>query len=158
MLFDKPLRDHHPLLQLILIFSLCIASGGLFTLIALQLAEVVTGIPGQMVPFWLDKPEARYIPYIWWIQGMSALGLFVVPGIVWAYYYDYSTPWEPLGFQYKARVSTYLTTALLMLAVLPLVYSVYQLNQSMELPAAWSALEKACRKQRPTVKKPYSCC
>jgi len=143
MLFDKPLRDHPPFLQFILIFSLCIASGGLFTLIALQLAEAVTGIPGQLVPFWLDNPETRFIPYIWWMQSMSAVGLFVVPGIVWAYYYDYSTSWEPLGFHHKTRTKNYIVTALLMLAVLPLVYVVYQLNQQVELPAAWSSLEKS---------------
>lgn len=150
MLFDKPLREHPPFLQLILVFSLCIASGGLFTLLALQLSEAVTGVAGQMVPFWLDNPEARFIPYIWWVQSMSAIGLFVVPGIVWAYYYDYNTPWEPLGFQYKAKLNTYAATTVLMVLVLPLVYAVYQLNQSMELPAAWSALEKSLQEAEKT--------
>ncbi len=150
MLFDKPLREHPPLLQLILIFSLCIASGGLFTLLALQLAETVTGIPGQLVPFWLENPEARFIPYIWWMQSMSAVGLLVVPGLVWSYYYDYNTPWEPLGLQHPTKFKVYAATAVLMLIILPLVYAIYAFNQSMALPEAWSELEKSLQNAEAT--------
>lgn len=143
MLFNKPLREHPPLLQLILMVSLCIASGGLFTLIALQFSEAITGIPGQLVPVWLENPETRYIPYIWWMQSMSALGLLVVPGIIWSYYYDYNTNWQPLGLQHRSRFTVYLSVIALLLIVMPLIYAVYQANQQMKLPATWSALENS---------------
>lgn len=146
MLFDKPLRDHPPFLQLILIISLAIASGGLFTLIALQLSSQLTGVAGQLVPVWLENPDSKYIPYIWWMQSMSAIGLMVVPGLVWAYYYDYTLPWEPLGLHYKVTLKSYLAVGCIMIAVIPFIYAVYHLNQGMELPAVWSELEASLQK------------
>ncbi len=146
MLFDKPLRDHPPLLQLLLLFSLCIASGGLFTLIALQFSAQLTGISGQLVPAWLDQPDIKYIPYIWWMQSMSAFGLMVVPGIIWAYYYDYTTSWEPLGLHFKTSRKSYLAVVGIMLVSMPIIYAVYHWNQGIALPAAWSELEASLQK------------
>ncbi len=146
MLFDKPLREHHPALQFLLIFSLCLASGGLFALIALKTAAAVTGISGTIAADWLTHPDPAYIPYIWWIQSLSALGLFVVPGILWAYYYDYDTPWEPIGLHHRTGWKKYFSAVLILITVTPLVYVVYQLNQEMKLPEAWSALEATLQK------------
>lgn len=145
MLFDKPLRDHHPIVQLLLLIGLCLSSGGLFALIALKSAASVTGIAGTLVADWLQTPDPMYIPYIWWVQSLSAFGVFVLPGIIWAYYYDYDTPWQPLGLHIRQKPTIWLYVGILVIVISPLIYWIYGLNQQMELPEAWSALEASMK-------------
>jgi hypothetical protein len=145
MLFDKPLRDHHPIVQLLLLIGLCLSSGGLFALIALKSAESVTGIAGTLVADWLQTPDPMYIPYIWWVQSLSAFGVFVLPGIIWAYYYDYDTPWQPLGLHIRQKPTIWLYVGILVIVISPLIYWIYGINQQMELPEAWSALEASMK-------------
>lgn len=145
MLFDKPLRDHHPIVQLLLLIGLCLSSGGLFALIALKSAESVTGIAGTLVADWLQTLDPMYIPYIWWVQSLSAFGVFVLPGIIWAYYYDYDTPWQPLGLHIRQKPTIWLYVGILVIVISPLIYWIYGINQQMELPEAWSALEASMK-------------
>lgn len=146
MLLNKPLRDHHPFVQLMLIFSLCLSSAGLFTLLAFQMAESITGVPATISPDWLTQPDPAYIPYIWWVQAMSGIGLFVIPGLLWAYYYDHHTAWAPLGFQYKWQSDKILVALLLVIATAPLIYTVYHFNQQLQLPESWSNVQAAMEK------------
>ncbi len=146
MLFDKPLRDHHPIVQLLLLIGLCLSSGGLFALIALKSAGSVTGVAGTLAADWLQTPDPMYIPYIWWVQSLSAFGVFVLPGIVWAYYYDYDTPWQPLGLHIRQKPNVWLYVGVLVMVISPIIYWIYGLNQQMELPEAWSALEASMKR------------
>ncbi len=146
MLFDKPLRDHHPIVQLLLLIGLCLSSGGLFALIAIKSAGSVTGVAGTLLADWLQNPDPKYIPYIWWVQSLSAFGVFVLPGIVWAYYYDYDTPWQPLGLHIRQKPNVWLYVGVLVMVISPIIYWIYGLNQQMELPEAWSALETSMKR------------
>lgn len=146
MLLNKPLRDHHPFVQLMLIFSLCLSSAGLFTLLAFQLAEPITGIPATISPDWLLDANPAYIPYIWWVQAMSGIGLFVLPGLLWAYYYDHQTAWAPLGFQYKWQADKIFVSLMLVISTAPLIYTIYYYNQQLALPESWSSVQAAMEK------------
>lgn len=146
MLFDKPLREHPPFLQLLLLLMLCLMTGGLFAYLAMStapwlgdydVASILSGLP----------TDPASVPLIWYLQGLSALGAFVVPGLIFAYYWDFEKPLEPLGIEQAKNAKAYLLTALLMVISIPLVYGIYALNQKMALPAGWESLEESWKTQ-----------
>lgn len=146
MLFDKPLREHPPFLQLLLLLMLCLMTGGLFAYLAIStahwlgdydVASLLSGLP----------TDPQSVPLIWYLQGLSALGAFVVPGLIFAYYWDFDKPLAPLGLDHARQAKPYVLTALLMLASVPLVYGIYALNQKMALPPDWQSLEESWKAQ-----------
>lgn len=146
MLFDKPLREHPPFLQLMLLLMLCLMTGGLFAYLAISTASWLGDFQLQDI---LEGKlnDAAAVPVLWYIQGLSALGAFVVPGLIFAFYWDFETPWAPLGLQNATKPSFYSLTFLLMLVSIPLVYSIYAFNQQINLPAGWEELEKSWKLQ-----------
>lgn len=146
MLFDKPLREHPPFLQLLLLLMLCLMTGGLFAYLAIStahwlgnydVANILSGLP----------TDPATVPLIWYLQGLSALGAFVLPGLLFAYYWDFEKPFEPLGLDGAKDPKSYLFTALVVVTSIPLVYGIYALNQKMTLPAGWENLEASWKAQ-----------
>lgn len=146
MLFYKPLREHPPFLQFLLLLMLCLMTGGLFAYFALSTSTWLGDFNVQDLLAG-KRMDRTAVPMLWYVQGLSALGAFVVPGLIFAYYWDFDTPWAPLGLQ-QARVPRfYILTLLLMLASVPLVYGIYAFNQQLTLPAGWEELEKSWKLQ-----------
>lgn len=146
MLFDKPLREHPPFLQLMLLLMLCLMTGGLFAYLAMSTASWLGDFNMQDV---LEGKlnDASAVPILWYLQGLSALGAFVVPGLIFAYYWDFNTPWAPLGLKQSKEPRYYGLTLALMLVSIPLVYSIYSFNQQITLPTGWEELEKSWKLQ-----------
>ncbi len=146
MLFDKPLREHPPFLQLLLLLMLCLMSGGLFAYLALSTAPWLGNF--DINSLLNDTPaDPALVPFIWYLQGLSALGAFVIPGLIFAYYWDFDTSWAPLGLANAKNVRVYGYVLLLMLVSLPLIYAIYALNQQMSLPTGWAELEESWKMQ-----------
>mgnify|MGYP002784587655 CR=1 FL=1 len=140
MLFDKPLREHPPFLQFFLLLMLCLMTGGLFAYLAINTAHwfgnadvnsILNGLP----------TDPQLVPMIWYLQGLSALGAFVIPGLLFAYYWDFEKKWEPFGLDQVKNPKAYLLIVLLMVTSIPLVYAIYGINQKMALPPGWEGLE-----------------
>jgi membrane protease YdiL (CAAX protease family) len=146
MLFNKPLREHPPLLQLLLLLMLCLMTGGLFAYLAISTSSWLGDF--NVSALLSETPtNPSQVPMIWYLQGLSALGAFVIPGLIFAYYWDFDTPWEPLSLARANNSSAYVITAFLMVASIPLIYAIYALNQQMALPAGWESLEESWKAQ-----------
>ncbi|MFN3530285.1 MAG: lysostaphin resistance A-like protein [Bacteroidia bacterium] len=144
MLSNKPLGELPPLLQVILLICLCLLSGGLFAIMAMN---TVPGYSLFEIQEMLSQGLAteEMVPEFWYLQGLTALGTFVFPGIVFSYYWSYEESFLPLGLKHNPSAKTYLFILLLMLLSVPLVYAVYHWNQEIKLPAAWQELEASLR-------------
>ncbi len=144
MLSDKSLREHPPFLQMLLLVLLCMLSGGLLAMLALSSSMAITGMPATaMMEGNLEDPAL--VPLIWYLQGITAIGVFLIPGLVFSYYWDFDTPFAPLGLQHKTPWLTYIAVLVLVIGSIPLIYTVYGWNQSIQLPAAWAELEAQLR-------------
>jgi membrane protease YdiL (CAAX protease family) len=144
MLSDKSLREHPPFLQMLLLVLLCMLSGGLLAMIALSSSLAVTGLPATaMMDGNLEDPAL--IPLIWYLQGITAIGVFLVPGLIFSYYWNFNTPFATFGLQHRASFTTYAAVFALIVGGIPLIYTVYGWNQGIELPAAWTELENQLR-------------
>lgn len=146
MLFDKPLREHPPFLQIMLLLMLCLMTGGLFAYLAVSTAPWLGNYNLQDILEGKLNDRAA-VPLLWYIQGLSALGAFVIPGLIFAYYWDFETAWAPLGLQNAGKWQFYLLTFLLIVASVPFIYGIYAFNQEISLPAGWEDLEKSWKIQ-----------
>jgi uncharacterized protein len=79
-----------------------------------------------------------------YIQIISHLGLFIVPGLVFAFLVG-RNPLNYLQGQRLPRLINLLIPALIITAVVPVVYTLMQLNQQLSLPGALSGLEQWMR-------------
>jgi len=93
-----------------------------------------------------ESPPARsLLPLYWLAQGVVQLGLFVLPGLIFLYYYDFGRGTSPVAF--RMRVPAWTLTAAVGLAagLLPLAYLLHEWNQSLHLPESFSAWEQDLR-------------
>jgi len=144
MLSDKSLREHPPLLQMLLLLLLCMLSGGLLAMLAFSSSVAVTGYSASALMA-ADFDDPALIPLIWYLQGITATGVFLIPGLIFSYYWDYEIPFAPLGLQHKSSWFTYAAIFAVVVGGIPLIYTIYGWNQAIELPQAWAELETQLR-------------
>jgi len=75
------------------------------------------------------------------IQTVSAIGTFIIPAFLLAYFFD-EHPAEYLSINRRPNISSAFLVILVILASLPLINYLGELNERMSLPSFFSELEK----------------
>lgn len=143
-MFEKPLKELPPLAQIVLLLLLCLLSGALFSMIAMVSSPALTGF-GLEAMLSAGAEDVALLPTMWYFQGMTALGLFVLPGLLFSYYWDHDRPFAPLGWQQRLSARTYLLTALVVVSSGPLIYALYDFTANLPFPESWAAWQESIR-------------
>ena len=143
-MFEKPLKELPPATQIVLLLLLCLLSGALFSLIAMVSSVALTGF-GLDAMLNAGAEDVALLPTMWYFQGMTALGLFVLPGVVFSYYWDHDRPFAPIGAQPWPQPKIFLLTALTVLSSGPLIYALYDFTANLPFPESWAAWQENIR-------------
>lgn len=131
----------HPFMKLLLLALLMLVG-----LLVVVFVGMVAALPfaGPEIFKQLTAGAAANLNILRYIQVLSHLGLFVVPGLMFAFLVGR----KPLDYLQGQRIPgavNLLITALIMIAVVPVVHALMQLNQQLSLPEAMSGLEQWMR-------------
>ncbi len=87
----------------------------------------------------VSQPEM--LPVIRFFQAMQSIGLFLVPGLLWVWFY--AGPIKK-GLFIKSNISgtAVFGTFILIIAAMPMINALVSLNEAMELPSWLSGLEQ----------------
>ena len=136
-----PLGELHPFLKLLLLGMLSLA--GLLVVVflglLLSMPFVGTDILKQL------SALNEHINMLRYVQLLSHLGLFIVPAFVFAFLVHR----KPLQYYRAASVPSFkmlIPAALIIVAVVPLVFNLTQINQQLSLPESLSGLEDWMRR------------
>ncbi len=114
----------------------------LLLLIASFVVFYLIGIVGMLfggAPNMLDLSDGNTMAVLKWMQGCSAIGLFVVPPILFAYFTNHK-----LGWTFVSRQQLLLAIAF-MLLLMPLINGLAVWNESLHLPSFLGSLESWMR-------------
>lgn len=120
-------------MQMVYLLLLLIASFVVFYLI---------GVVGMLVggaPNMLDLSDGNTMSVLKWMQGCSAIGLFVVPPLLFAYFTKHQLGWNSIS-----RQQLLLAIAFMLLSM-PFVNGLAVWNESLHLPAFLGSLESWMR-------------
>jgi membrane protease YdiL (CAAX protease family) len=84
------------------------------------------------------------IPILRFFQGTTSIGMFLVPGLAWAWIYEKPIS-KSLEFKSPIKIGHTILMLLLIIAALPMINALAAMNQQMELPAFMSELEQSLR-------------
>ncbi len=131
----------HPSVKLLLLVVLMLASMMVITFIGLLFAIPFTGVDilSQLEAMSENLNLMRYV------QLLSHVGLFVVPAIIFGFLLGKN----PLSYYRATHVSNikiWIIAALIMVAIVPVVYILWQLNQHLNLPEFMAGLEEWMRR------------
>lgn len=131
----------HPFLKLLLLAIFMLAGMMIITFIGLLFAIPFTGVDilNQLGAITENLNLMRYI------QLLSHVGLFVVPAV----FFGFLVGKNPMRYYMADQVSNikiWIIAALIMLAIVPLVYFLMQLNQQLSLPESMSNIEEWMRR------------
>lgn len=143
-MFEKPLKELPPLAQIVLLLLLCLLSGALFSMIAMVSSVALTGF-GLQAMLDTNWQDVALVPTVWYYQGMTAIGLFVLPGLVFSYYWDHERPFAPFGLGRRLSPQTYLFTLLAVVSIGPLIYAIYNFTANLPFPESWAAWQESIR-------------
>ncbi len=131
----------HPFMKLLLLALLMLVG-----LLVVVFVGMVAALPfaGPDIFKQLTAGAAANLNILRYIQVLSHLGLFVVPGLMLAFLVG-RKPLDYLQGQRIPGAANLLITALIMIAVVPAVHALMQLNQQLSLPEAMSGLEQWMR-------------
>ena len=131
----------HPFMKLLALTLLMLAG-----LLVVVFIGVLAALPfaGLGVFDQLTGGAADNLNMLRYLQILSHLGLFVVPGLVFAFLMD-RKPLDYLQGQRIPNAVNLLIPALIMTALVPVVHALMQLNQQLSLPEAMSSLEQWMR-------------
>ena len=131
----------HPFIKLLVLALLMLAG-----LLVVVFIGVLAALPfaGLGVFDQLTGGAADNLNMLRYLQILSHLGLFVVPGLVFAFLMD-RKPLDYLQGQRIPNAVNLLIPVLIMTALVPVVHALMQLNQQLSLPEAMSSLEQWMR-------------
>lgn len=131
----------HPFMKLLALTLLMLAG-----LLVVVFIGVLAALPfaGLGVFDQLTGGAAGNLNMLRYLQILSHLGLFVVPGLVFAFLMG-RKPLDYLQGQRIPNAVNLLIPALIMTALIPVVHALMQLNQQLSLPEAMSSLEQWMR-------------
>lgn len=141
---NTPLREQHPVTQLFLLIGLCLGVGLLGRALLYYVAPALTGHSLDAIDL-ESAPPRSLLPLYWLSQGLLHLFIFVLPSLIFLYYYDYNGGKSPVSNLLGVPAAVYWATPLLAAGLLPLAYSLHQWNQSLHLPAALADWEEDWR-------------
>ena len=120
-------------MQMVYFLLLLIASFVVFYLIG------VVGMLFGGAPNMLDLSDGNTMAVLKWMQGCSAIGLFVAPPILFAYFTNHK-----LGWTFVSRQQLLLAIAF-MLLLMPFINGLAVWNESLHLPSFLGSLESWMR-------------
>ncbi len=127
--------------KLLVLFILCLITGGLFSVVGVLLVEPFFGIPIQGVSdVFSDLESETNIMILKFIQVFNTVGLFWIPGILFVVLF-YKKPLEFLGLKKPINSVSIFLILLLFLSFFPILNLVAKLNMEMQLPSFLSELE-----------------
>lgn len=136
------LEQHKPASKLLILTGLALLSLGIFSIISIVLATTVYQIPLLSNPGILkDTSNPNVIPALKMMQVMQALGLFIVPTLVFAKL-DSSKIVAYLSLHKKPFLYSLICAVLLMLCAQPLINWMAELNSQMPAPVWMHESEK----------------
>ncbi len=133
--------DKKPFTQFILILSLCLISTIVFSIIGTVAAAFIFGFNPLEVNN-LGGPDL--IEGMKLIQLFTAIGLFVVPPIVYGMFTS-KIPFQKLGLKTLPKANNYILILGLMIALTPFLSWIIELNANMVLPDFLSSIEQWMR-------------
>jgi len=136
------LGELHPFMKLLLLALLMLASVIVVAFIGMMGALPFAG-PGVFEQF-TGGGTTDNLNFLRYLQIISHLGLFVVPGLVFAFLMG-PNPLYYLQGQRLPRLINLLISTLIIVAIVPVVYALMQINQQLSLPEALSGLEQWMR-------------
>lgn len=116
-------------LQVMYLLMIILISSVVFSMIGFS-ATLFYGLPNMS-----DLSQLNTLAVLKWIQGCTAVGLFVVPPLLFAYIAEHDLNWKKIS-----RQEVMLAVALILLSV-PLVQALALWNESLHLPAILQDLE-----------------
>jgi len=147
------LANEHPLLHLLVLMAIIVV----FAFIAQGLSMLIAPLMGYNL---LDIAsitskevfEPNDIQLLKWMQLIAATFSFVVPPIVFAYLIS-KKPWKNLGFQPKTHSLQLLLSVLSVFVITGVIAYTFQLNQNIQLPSAFSAVEDILKTMEETAER-----
>jgi membrane protease YdiL (CAAX protease family) len=88
-----------------------------------------------------ESANPEYMPIVKYFQAVSQLGLFIVPPVIFALLVS-KKPGTYLGLSSRTRVISILLTILIMVAAIPFINFLVEINAGMQLPGFMAGLEK----------------
>jgi membrane protease YdiL (CAAX protease family) len=128
--------------QLLILLGLLLVSEVLFSILGLLLAKICFGVDLMKETNLMNElNKAPVMNSLKLVQIFNALGLFIVPPILLAFLLTWKVgPY--LYLKYKAQLSSFLLTVLIMFAAIPLINWLGSVNSMMKLPECLSGLEQ----------------
>jgi membrane protease YdiL (CAAX protease family) len=137
-------RDMKPFSQLMFAIFIMMASVILLMVAGMLLALPFANPSELMNSLSPEADSASSIAYLKYIQIIQSVGLFVIPPFILAYLYHGNITGY-LSLNQSAPRKTYLVAALILVAAIPSINFIGDLNKQMSLPAALSDLESWMR-------------
>ena len=133
--------ENKPFTQFILILSLCLISTIVFSLIGTVLAAIIYGFNPLEIN---NLGDPILIEGMKMLQLFSALGLFVVPPLVYGLFTS-KKPLKSLGLKSLPKPVNYMLILVFMVVLTPFLSWVIELNAAMVLPDFMSGIEQWMR-------------
>lgn len=136
----KAISKYSPPLQLLLFLGLILLGMMIITLLGLLIGQIIFGdiiIKASTNPDLNNIKELNAIKYL---QGISHLGLFIIPSLTFAWLSG-KNKWQYLGFQQNSKLTQYLFSIVLIVSAQPLINLLTEINEAMNLPASFNEIE-----------------
>jgi uncharacterized protein len=134
-------QNNSPYSKFLLSVGVILICAVLFTIISMMVATSIYGVSMLEMPNIIeDLDNPLTIEMLKLIQTISAIGTFIVPAVLLAYFFS-TQPANYLGLDKKAMPTSYLLIVVLMVVALPFINYLGELNSRMSLPEWMSGLE-----------------
>jgi len=148
----SPLRDMKPFSQLMFSIFIMVASLFLFMVVGLVAAIPVYGSSGLLaVMSGAVQNDSGYINFLKYMQTLQSIGLFIVPPIILGRIY-YGNIKEYLLIDRTTKARSYILAVLGLIAIVPFINFLGDINAKMTLPAFLSGLENWMRSMEDNAK------
>lgn len=134
--------NNSPASKFLLTIGMAIIGGFLFSIVAFGLAAVVYGIdPTQLEGLLNDLENPLAIDVLKLIQTISEIGTFILPALFLAYTFDSGAP-DYLRLNRKPHWISVISVFILLIAAVPLINFIGDLNSRMVLPSWLAGIER----------------
>ncbi|MBE0638575.1 MAG: CPBP family intramembrane metalloprotease [Bacteroidales bacterium] len=146
MLRQEPLLLRHPaFVKLFVLFLLILVMWLITFFLGVLLSRPLFGIPVMETLSGIGIPEnPEEISLLKFMQVLSQLGAFVLPGLIFAFLVSFSVS-EYLGLKKLPGLFSAISVVLLMYLLLPVINELVKINQAMVLPDSLHAIEEWMR-------------
>lgn len=145
------LRDKHPFLQIIAFIGIALTSLVIFSFLSLLAVYLIYGVSLASDPGIIsDLSNPKVLGVLKLIQLFNALGLFVVPPLIFLWMI------RDRGQLFSVRRTPaiyFILVAFLMLASLPLINLMAEMNERLQLPEGLSSIESWMKDKEESSKK-----